>query len=442
MERELDKTERISLQLIVAGLLIGPIVGFLYLFSVLGSGPRTYEWVTAPAQSGGRQFYPLTGVYAGILFLLYLCDAFLYWTTPKLVALRQFLLAVAAIAFVLSTIFVMENYAYMPVRARARGTPHALRSARAALHPRSRASDRVSRASRVRARASDLPLPARAAAVHHRHLPRRVPLAHQLPDLRRLPPRADDLLRPLRHRLVVLLDARQRRRRGPLLGQADLGRSRARARAAAAAAAASRARPVTARRLGRSARPARMTMPTVRPSPRAQLDLASKSACKVDEKEIVCDLEETFCNATTGVCTVVEDAEETYETCLVAFVVWVMPMVVAFSTIFFGFVCAFLQPGGAEGQQHISPKFFAQLMILMLFALWCAASLSSAAPEITEAFVAFTMVSVIAIGMLVVGSYGVSRLVYETNNNAFVKDTIAKCARGARGLAACTHPRL
>ena len=41
---ELDKTERISLQLIVAGLLIGPIVGFLYLFSVLGSGPRTYEW--------------------------------------------------------------------------------------------------------------------------------------------------------------------------------------------------------------------------------------------------------------------------------------------------------------------------------------------------------------------------------------------------------------
>ena len=185
-----------------------------------------------------------------------------------------------------------------------------------------------------------------------------------------------------------------------------------------------------------------MTMPTVRPSPRAQLDLASKSACKVDEKEIVCDLEETFCNATTGVCTVVEDVEETYETCLVAFVVWVMPMVVAFSTIFFGFVCAFLQPGGAEGQQHISPKFFAQLMILMLFALWCAASLSSAAPEITEAFVAFTMVSVIAIGMLVVGSYGVSRLVYETNNNAFVKDTIAKCARGARGLAACTHPRL
>ena len=151
MERELDKTERISLQLIVAGLLIGPIVGFLYLFSVLGSGPRTYEWVTAPAQSGGRQFYPLTGVYAGILFLLYLCDAFLYWTTPKLVALRQFLLAVAAIAFVLSTIFVMENYAYMPVRARARGTPRALRSARAALHPRSRASDRVSRASRVRA---------------------------------------------------------------------------------------------------------------------------------------------------------------------------------------------------------------------------------------------------------------------------------------------------
>ena len=151
MERELDKTERISLQMIVAGLLLGPIVGFLYLFSVLGSGPRTYEWVTAPAQSGGRQFYPLTGVYAGILFLLYLCDAFLYWTTPKLVALRQFLLAVAAIAFVLSTIFVMENYAYMPVRARARGTPRALRSARAALHPRSRASDRVSRASRVRA---------------------------------------------------------------------------------------------------------------------------------------------------------------------------------------------------------------------------------------------------------------------------------------------------
>ena len=175
-----------------------------------------------------------------------------------------------------------------------------------------------------------------------------------------------------------------------------------------------------------------MTMPTVRPSPRAQLDLASKSACKVDEKEIVCDLEETFCNATTGVCTVVEDAEETYETCLVAFVVWVMPMVVAFSTIFFGFVCAFLQPGGAEGQQHISPKFFAQLMILMLFALWCAASLSSAAPEITEAFVAFTMVSVIAIGMLVVGSYGVSRLVYETENNSFVKDTIEKCARKKR----------
>ena len=153
MERELDKTERISLQLIVAGLLIGPIVGFLYLFSVLGSGPRTYEWVTAPAQSGGRQFYPLTGVYAGILFLLYLCDAFLYWTTPKLVALRQFLLAVAAIAFVLSTIFVMENYAYMPVRARARGTPRALRSARAALHPRSRASDRVSRARVARSRA-------------------------------------------------------------------------------------------------------------------------------------------------------------------------------------------------------------------------------------------------------------------------------------------------
>ena len=58
------------------------------------------------------------------------------------------------------------------------------------------------------------------------------------------------------------------------------------------------------------------------------------------------------------------------------------------------------------------------------------------------ALVAFTMVSVIAIGMLVVGSYGVSRLVYETNNNAFVKDTIAKCARGARGLAAYTHPRL
>ena len=142
---ELDTTERISLQMIVAGLLIGPIVGFLYLFSVLGSGPRTYEWVTAPNQSGGRQFYPLTGVYAGILFLLYLCDAFLYWTTPKLVALRQFLLAVAAIAFVLSTIFVMENYAYMPVRApraaraSARAPPSARSSIRALLHPRSSA---------------------------------------------------------------------------------------------------------------------------------------------------------------------------------------------------------------------------------------------------------------------------------------------------------------
>ena len=67
---ELDTTERISLQMIVAGLLLGPIVGFLYLFSVLGSGPRTYEWVTAPDQSGGRQVYPLTGVYGGLLFLL------------------------------------------------------------------------------------------------------------------------------------------------------------------------------------------------------------------------------------------------------------------------------------------------------------------------------------------------------------------------------------
>ena len=84
-------------------LLLVPVVAFIWGFSALGSGPATYRW----AHRVNNWAYACTVTAMIVPTVLYLCDAFLSWTpeeTPKLCAMRKFMLITCAVLLVIAGI--------------------------------------------------------------------------------------------------------------------------------------------------------------------------------------------------------------------------------------------------------------------------------------------------------------------------------------------------
>ena len=69
-----------------------------------------------------------------------------------------------------------------------------------------------------------------------------------------------------------------------------------------------------------------------------------------------------------------------YTGCAVSFFVWSTPLIISIVLLFFSFICAFLNPQSSGS----APSTFGKLFIMLLFGLWCTASLSGAGETIED----------------------------------------------------------
>ena len=78
---------------------------------------------------------------------------------------------------------------------------------------------------------------------------------------------------------------------------------------------------------------------------------------------------------------------EVYNTCLDAFLIWSMPLFVSLYLFFLSHMSVYVRIDDLDA----APKGFSRLVMLLVFGLWCAASLSASNAATTNAFVAFLL---------------------------------------------------
>jgi len=125
-----------------------------------------------------------------------------------------------------------------------------------------------------------------------------------------------------------------------------------------------------------------------------------------------------------------------YPNCIDAFMLWVSPLVASFVLGFFAIVAYALDPRS----EHHAPKMFGWMLLLVLFMMWCAASLSGVG-DVSGALGALVFSCMIAIGCLVVGMFGSAEIAHQAHDNPHMLAMKAKWAPYAdwfRGLAVIT----
>lgn len=131
-----------------------------------------------------------------------------------------------------------------------------------------------------------------------------------------------------------------------------------------------------------------------------------------------------------------DTTDPSYDSCLDAFMLWVAPLAVSLCTLLYGMFGFFLD----EEESHRAPKAFGTMLMFLLFGLWCIASMAGAGSAITNAFFAFIMAGLVALGLLLVSAFGVSGLTAEAERSEFMMQMIAKYGayadwfKGARPL--------
>lgn len=92
-----------------------------------------------------------------------------------------------------------------------------------------------------------------------------------------------------------------------------------------------------------------------------------------------------------------------YTSCTVSFIIWATPMIMGVVLFFLSFVCGFLNPESSAN----APTTFSKIFIMLLFGLWCTASLAGAGAGLVGSFSAFFVAASVAIGMIVIATFGV-----------------------------------
>mmetsp|Transcript_16976 Transcript_16976/g.34956 ORF Transcript_16976/g.34956 Transcript_16976/m.34956 type:complete len:928 (-) Transcript_16976:16-2799(-) len=100
-----------------------------------------------------------------------------------------------------------------------------------------------------------------------------------------------------------------------------------------------------------------------------------------------------------------------YNGCQVAFLVWSTPFIVSLVMLFLSFMCAFLNPQSSGS----APTTFGKVFMMLLFGLWCTASLSGAGSGITSYFASFMFGAMLSISVLMVSTFGVPANADELN---------------------------
>ena len=97
-----------------------------------------------------------------------------------------------------------------------------------------------------------------------------------------------------------------------------------------------------------------------------------------------------------------QGAEDPYPDCSYAFLLWSAPGQLSFALAVFAMTTHVLDPDDSHG----APKMVGQGLVLLLFGMWCSASISGAGSAITNAVAAFVLAGVACVGGFVVYSYG------------------------------------
>ena len=91
-----------------------------------------------------------------------------------------------------------------------------------------------------------------------------------------------------------------------------------------------------------------------------------------------------------------------WHTCLHSFILWAFPLFASVSVLLYGFIAWYLD----EDAEHSLPKSLGTIVLVLLFLVWCLTSISIASAGISEAFFAIIIAGTLAIGIMVIGAYG------------------------------------
>jgi len=97
-----------------------------------------------------------------------------------------------------------------------------------------------------------------------------------------------------------------------------------------------------------------------------------------------------------------DKVDDPYPTCLGAFLLWSAPAVIAFAFCIFALTAYVLDPN----DNHGAPKMIGQFILVLLFGMWCSASISGAGSVITTAVFAFVLAGLAAVCGFSVYAYG------------------------------------
>jgi len=111
-----------------------------------------------------------------------------------------------------------------------------------------------------------------------------------------------------------------------------------------------------------------------------------------------------------------DELDDPYPDCFSAFLLWGTPCAVSFALTFFALVAYVLDPH----EEHVAPKMIGQILLILIFGLWCSASLAGAGSVITEACIAFVFASVIALSVFTVYTFGLDAF-QNPDSSPFVK---------------------
>jgi hypothetical protein len=87
---------------------------------------------------------------------------------------------------------------------------------------------------------------------------------------------------------------------------------------------------------------------------------------------------------------------EVYDTCLDAFFIWAMPLFVSLYLFFLSHMSVYVK----IDDLNAAPQGFSRLIMLLVFGLWCAASLSASNAGVTNAFMAFLLFAGLSVAVV------------------------------------------
>lgn len=100
-----------------------------------------------------------------------------------------------------------------------------------------------------------------------------------------------------------------------------------------------------------------------------------------------------------------------YDDCMISFMVWASPFIVSLVMLFISFMCAFLNPQSSGN----APSTFGKVFLMLLFGLWCTASLSGAGTGITASFTFFLFGAMLSVVLIMCSTFGVPSNAEELN---------------------------